>query len=451
MGTTLTKPVLLDETGQDISSKINSVLKDSTGQAIVGKLEDIQQAIGGTGEFIPINIRVTTPPTKTSYLAGETLDLSGIVVTLVANNGGMYDITGDCVFSPADGSTVTSSTTEVNISYTWYKDSTVFTAVQPIGIKELVSIAVTTPPTQTEYYVGDALDLTGIVVTATFADASTEDVTNQCTFSPADGSILSTTGTNNITVSLIAGVQTYTATQNITVEPRVPSWATGTDQEIIDALTAHYAGEIDLHEYWSVGDERTITVEAMSATGVNESHEATALTFVIMNQGGKTLEDGTTECAFIVGVKEDFRPEGYIYHGAYAVYWATCDRKIWCSDVFYNAIPSSIKSIFKRFKNKSRSTSSTPSAIDEYFSLPAEVEITGSNTNSMEGEGTQFDYYKTSSNRIKLRTDTHEPGAYWTRSSVSSRQYYITIKSDGTPTTGMSVDSDWGLSPFGCI
>lgn len=200
MSTVLTKPVLLDETGQ----------------AIVDKLEDIQQAIGGTGEFIPINIRVTTPPTKTNYLAGETLDLSGMVVTLVANNGGMYDVTGDCVFSPADGSTVTSSTTEVNISYTWYKDSTVFTAVQPIGIKELASIAVTTPPTVTEYDEGDTLDLTGMVVTATFSDGTTGVVTNDCTFSPADGDTLAVSDTT-ISISLTMGTVTKTATQAITV------------------------------------------------------------------------------------------------------------------------------------------------------------------------------------------------------------------------------------------
>lgn len=200
MSTVLTKPVLLDETGQ----------------AIVGKLQDIQQAIGGTGEFIPINIRVTTPPTKTNYLPGETLDLSGMVVTLVASNGGMYDVTGDCVFSPADGSVVTSSTTEVNISYTWYKDSTVFTAVQPIGIKKLASIAVTTPPTQTEYTVGDTLDLTGIVVTATFEDGTTSVVTNDCVFSPDDGATLAVSDTA-INVSLTMGTDTKTTTQAIIV------------------------------------------------------------------------------------------------------------------------------------------------------------------------------------------------------------------------------------------
>lgn len=200
MSTVLTKPVLLDETGQ----------------AIVGKLQDIQQAIGGTGEFIPINIRVTTPPTKTTYLAGETLDLSGMVVTLVASNGGMYDITGDCVFSPADGATVTSSTTEVNISYTWYKDSTVFTAKQPIDLKELASIDVTTPPTKTSYYVGDTFDPTGMVVTATFDDSSVLDVSSDVTYSPSTLTPLTIADTIE-TISYTIGGVTKTTTQSIEV------------------------------------------------------------------------------------------------------------------------------------------------------------------------------------------------------------------------------------------
>lgn len=204
MSTVLTKPVLLDETGQ----------------AIVGKLQDIQQAIGGTGEFIPINIRVTTPPTKTNYLAGETLDLSGMVVTLVANNGGMYDVTGDCVFSPADGATVTSSTTEVNISYTWYKDSTVFTAEQPLVISEPlpVSLAVSTPPTKTKYAINEALDLAGIVVTVTYSDGNTADVSASCTFNPANGTILDDINIDEVLISYVERDITVSTSQVISVD-----------------------------------------------------------------------------------------------------------------------------------------------------------------------------------------------------------------------------------------
>ena len=46
-------------------------------------------------------------------------------------------------------------------------------------------IAVTTQPGKKTYYIGEAFDPAGMVVTATFADDTTENVTGDCTFSPA--------------------------------------------------------------------------------------------------------------------------------------------------------------------------------------------------------------------------------------------------------------------------
>lgn len=209
MGTVLEKPVLLDETGQDI----------------VDKLDEIKTAIGSTGEFIPVMIKVTTPPTKTTYGAGEALDLTGMVVELFGSNGARFDVTEQCTFSPAEGATLTNQDASVSVSYEWYKDQSIFTTTQLLTIKSLVSIAVTTPPTETEYHAGDELDLTGIVITATFDDATTQIITSQCTFSPANGSIL-TTSDNSINISATISGVTRTTTQSITVTPWIfgASW-----------------------------------------------------------------------------------------------------------------------------------------------------------------------------------------------------------------------------------
>lgn len=50
-------------------------------------------------------------------------------------------------------------------------------------VPTLESIAVTTQPTKTEYQIGEQLNTAGLVVTATYSDQSTADVTSQCTFS----------------------------------------------------------------------------------------------------------------------------------------------------------------------------------------------------------------------------------------------------------------------------
>ena len=83
--------------------------------------------------------------------------------------------------------------------------------------KILMRIKVTTSPTTVEYTEGDSLDLTGLVVTATFSDGSTEDVTSQCIFSPAAGTVLATTDTS-VNISYTYKGVTRSTAQIIVVE-----------------------------------------------------------------------------------------------------------------------------------------------------------------------------------------------------------------------------------------
>lgn len=83
--------------------------------------------------------------------------------------------------------------------------------------KTLAKIEVTTSPTTVNYTEGDALDLAGLVVTATFSGGSTKDVTSQCTFSPSDGTILATTDTS-VNISYTYNGVTCNTAQIIAVE-----------------------------------------------------------------------------------------------------------------------------------------------------------------------------------------------------------------------------------------
>lgn len=80
----------------------------------------------------------------------------------------------------------------------------------------LDSIAVTTQPTKTSYTVGDTLDLSGMVVTASYSDGSTAPVT-QYTTAPAGGSTLDTAGTITVTVSYTKDDVTQTTTFDVQV------------------------------------------------------------------------------------------------------------------------------------------------------------------------------------------------------------------------------------------
>lgn len=96
--------------------------------------------------------------------------------------------------------------------------------------KTLSSITVT-PPTKTTYTVGDSFDATGMVVTATYSDASTADVTSSATTDFATQ--VASAGNKTVTVSYSEEGITKTGAFNITVTASLGSTVTfvaGTDK-----------------------------------------------------------------------------------------------------------------------------------------------------------------------------------------------------------------------------
>lgn len=236
------------------------------------------------------------------------------------------------------------------------------------------------------------------------------------------------------------------------------TWANGSDADIAAMLTAHYNNEIDIHDYWSVGDERTVTLSAMSATGVGESHAQQQVTFVLMNAGGKTLAtavNGHTECAFIVGQKNSLAERGYMNSSnTNTGGWNSSARRTWCNNVYKAAIPSDFRSLFKQHKNLSGTgggSSSGTQQTTDYFALPAEIEVFGSTTYSVAGEGSQFKYYETSANRIKTQGEGGSAYDWWERSHLSGYSSGFCDVYDSGYAGNASAANYRALAPFGCI
>lgn len=243
------------------------------------------------------------------------------------------------------------------------------------------------------------------------------------------------------------------------------SWSTGTDAEIKAMVDAYYEGDLtleDIQTVWSVGDERAVSLSAMSATGVGESHVAQTQTFVIMGFGGKKLaSDGTTDVLAIVGQKNllangTSNENGYMNssntnNGG----WNSCARRTWCNSVYKNAVPETLRAIFKEFNNVTADgNSSTTVTSADYFALPSEKEVFGSTTYAnatAEMGNTQFDYYKTAVNRIKKRGDSDLADYWWERSPRSGTGTAFCIVNDGGAIGAGNASSTYGFAPFGCI
>lgn len=234
------------------------------------------------------------------------------------------------------------------------------------------------------------------------------------------------------------------------------SWSTGTDAEIKTMVDAYYAGELTLEEIqsvWSIGDEREVTLSAMAATGVGETHASQTVKFVLMNWGGKTLADDTT-CLAIVGQKNSLSEAGYMNSSnSNSGGWNSSARRSWCNNVYKESIPSDFRSLFKQHKNLSGtgagSSSGTQQTID-YFALPAEIEV-DSRSFSVAGEGSQFKYYETSANRIKTLGEGGSVGWWWERSTSSGTLNMFCCINNGGGTTHNYSSNTYGLAPFGCI
>ena len=167
--------------------------------------------VGGGGGGIKLTgIAITTPPSKTTYTAGETFDPAGMVVQATYSNGATLQATG-YAYSPSTA--LTDGTTKVTIVYT--EGGVSATAEQEITVvHRLESIAITTQPSKTVYEYGDSFASAGMVVRATYSDGATANVTGY-TCSPT---ALNTVGTQTITVSYTERGITKTTTLSVTVE-----------------------------------------------------------------------------------------------------------------------------------------------------------------------------------------------------------------------------------------
>lgn len=186
-----------------------------------------------------VSISITTPPTTTQFDKGDTLDLSGIVVTAMDGQR-TKNVTSECTFSPANGATLDTAG-NVTVTATYY-GHTASTTIDVIG---LLGIEVTTPPTKTIYVENDTLDLTGIVVTADYG-AYTMDVTSLCIFRPANGSTV-TSSTSVITISF----NDQTTTTNVAC---IGATLDATSWDAIQEVGKQGLGS----QFWSVGDEKTL-------------------------------------------------------------------------------------------------------------------------------------------------------------------------------------------------
>ena len=244
----------------------------------------------------------------------------------------------------------------------------------------------------------------------------------------------------------------------ITSETALPyaSWAKSADAKVADTVAAADAGTIKLTDYWKSGDKRTVKLSSMgssSISGIDESHAAQSVEYVLSDPGHFTLANGK-KCNFTVIQKDCLKETGVMNTSrTNSGGWEAAPRRTWCNTTYRNALPAGLKPIFKQFKVTTANGSGSGTTVStDYFSLFSEKEVFGTThyaNSTAESANTQLDYFKTPQNRIKKMDGS--AGWWWERSPHSGNSnYFCRVYSDGSADYN-SANNAYGLAPFGCI
>ena len=155
-------------------------------------------------------IAIASNPSKTSYYVGDTLDTTGLKLTATYSNGTTQTITGGFTCTPTALTSAGMQTVTVNYGG---KTATFTVNVQDVTLS---GIAIASNPTKTSYYVGDTLDTTGLKLTATYNNGTTQTITGGFTCTPT---ALSTAGVQTVTVSYGGKTATFTVKVELSVPP----------------------------------------------------------------------------------------------------------------------------------------------------------------------------------------------------------------------------------------
>lgn len=172
-----------------------------------------------------------------------------------------------------------------------------------------------------------------------------------------------------------------------------------------------------------------------------------------MHKTAYQLVDGGTH-AFVVGTKNCLKSQGVFDNErpTWNIGYPQSERAPWCDEYFYNAFPSTIKPLFKKFIAKSGSGINNEGEYSYpcYFALFAVCEVTGE-IHFGETSLIQLDYYKTEPNRVKhLGDDSPTPVMYHTRTTGNTREYNGQIETGGE-STAQYLWQNRGLAFVGCI
>lgn len=216
---------------------------------------------------------ITATVAKT-YAIGDAFNKSDITVTAKYDNGAEKTVT-DFTYTPEPNMS-TAGTTTLTVTYggkTTTVDITVNEGEVPPD-PTLLRVEITAEPTQTAYFVGDELDLTGLVVNAVYSDGDGEGVSKEL-----DATDYTVTGydktkaeTQTLTVSYKKKTATFTVTVSVPVVTKIEITAKPTKLTYIEGDELDLTGMV-VTAFYSDNTSKAVTdykVSGYDKDGIRE-------------------------------------------------------------------------------------------------------------------------------------------------------------------------------------
>lgn len=205
---------------------------------------------------------------------------------------------------------------------------------------------------------------------------------------------------------------------DITFKPSYdPMFANNTWEQIIAACHNN-----EVPDTWKVADQKPMTIN-----GVDYQID-------IIGKNHDDYSDGSGKAPLTFQLHDCYNIAKAMHStGSNTMGWEKCSMRVEHLPTILKQMPadvqSGIREVNKISKNGGKSTLLVTTK-DSLFLL-SEVEVFGSSSNSLSGEGTQYDYYKAGNSTVK----NFNGSAYdwWERSpSTGSTRYYCVVKSTGS-------------------
>ncbi|MBQ9679942.1 MAG: bacterial Ig-like domain-containing protein [Ruminococcus sp.] len=212
-------------------------------------------------------ISVTSQLSKTTYLEGENLSTSGLVITASYDDGSTANVTGSCSFSGYDS---TPGVKTVTVTYSGKQ--TAFTV--NVATKTPTALTIVGLPNKTDYQVGDSPDFSGLDVKVEY-DNGTEEIISGFDLI-YDENITATTGSKDVTVSYMYNNKVVSSTFAINVIKNNEIYVNAVSVNTLPNKTTYKIGEsfnstgLSIKVEYSNGDSEIIST-GFELKGFNSS------------------------------------------------------------------------------------------------------------------------------------------------------------------------------------